>query len=153
MWRNYSREESIQGWKLYEEIRYVHSLICLILTMWQLNKCLGGVPWSSGTDPLNSFFLEKYTNFEISNFIKLNLISYQNGVLCIVLFPEIKCNRFHFSKTWFFKKELIRKWYFVTKIVLTYCEKKLFKWLGRTFEIRCWRLKIRKNFEIIGTIY
>ena len=28
-----------------------------------------------------------------------------------------------------------KKWYFVTKIVLTYCEKKLFYWSRKTFEI------------------
>ena len=31
------------------------------------------------------------------------------------------------------------KWYFVAKIVLTYCEKKMFLWSGKTFEIRGWR--------------
>ena len=45
------------------------------------------------------------------------------------------------------------KWYFVTKIVLTYCEKKLFEWLRKTFEIRDWRPRIFKHFEITRTIY
>ena len=45
------------------------------------------------------------------------------------------------------------KWYFVTKIVLTYCEKKLFKWSRKTFEIRGWRLRVFKIFEITWTIY
>ena len=45
------------------------------------------------------------------------------------------------------------KWYFVTKIVLTYCEKKLFYWSRKTFEILGWRLTICKNFEITKTIY
>ena len=45
------------------------------------------------------------------------------------------------------------KWYFVTKIVLTYCEKNLFYWSRKTFEIRGWRLRIYKNFEITRTIY
>ena len=36
-----------------------------------------------------------------------------------------------------------RKWYFVTKIVLTYCEKKLFAWSRKIFKI----------FEITRTIY
>ena len=31
--------------------------------------------------------------------------------------------------------EISQKWYFVTKIVLTYCEKKLFLWSRKTFEI------------------
>ena len=44
-------------------------------------------------------------------------------------------------------------WYFFIKIVLTYCEKKLFWWLRKTFEIRGWRLSIFKNFEITITIY
>ena len=47
-----------------------------------------------------------------------------------------------------------KNWNFVTKIVLmTYCEKKLFYWLRKTFEIRGWRLRICKNFEITRTIY
>ena len=44
-------------------------------------------------------------------------------------------------------------WYFVTKIVLTYCEKKMFYLSRKPFEIRGWRLRICKNFEIIRTIY
>ena len=46
-----------------------------------------------------------------------------------------------------------KKWYFVTKIVLTYCEKKMFEWLRKTFEIRGWRPRICKIFEIVRTIY
>ena len=45
-----------------------------------------------------------------------------------------------------------RLWYFVTKIVLTYCDKKLFLWSRNFFEIRGWRPRICKNFEIIRTI-
>jgi hypothetical protein len=43
--------------------------------------------------------------------------------------------------------------YFVNKIVLTYYEEKLFQWSRQTFEIRGWRLRIFKNFEITRTIY
>ena len=46
-----------------------------------------------------------------------------------------------------------QKWYFVTKIVLTYREKKIFLWSRKTFEIRGWKLRICKNFEITSTIY
>ena len=42
----------------------------------------------------------------------------------------------------------LSKWYFVTKIVLTNYEKKLFQWSGKTFEIQGWRLRICKIFEI-----
>ena len=45
-----------------------------------------------------------------------------------------------------------QKWHFVTKIVLTYCEKKLFWWSRKTFEIRGQRPNICKNFEITKTI-
>ena len=45
------------------------------------------------------------------------------------------------------------KWYFVTKIVLLNCEKKLFLWSRKTFEIQGWRPRIYKNFEISWTIY
>ena len=44
------------------------------------------------------------------------------------------------------------QWYFVTKIVLTYCEKKLFLWSRKFFEIRGWRPRIWNCFEITGTI-
>ena len=44
-------------------------------------------------------------------------------------------------------------WYFVTKIVLTYCEKKLFKWSKKTSKIRDWRPRIWKFFEMTRTIY
>ena len=37
------------------------------------------------------------------------------------------------------------QWFFVSKIVLTYCEKKLFLWSGKTFEIRGW--KFAKNLR------
>ena len=43
-----------------------------------------------------------------------------------------------------------KQWYFVTKIVQTYCEKKLF--LGK-LEIRGWRPRIHKKIEILKTIY
>ena len=43
------------------------------------------------------------------------------------------------------------QWYFVTKIVLTYCKKKL--WSRESFEIRGWRPRICKIFEITRTIY
>ena len=39
-------------------------------------------------------------------------------------------------------------WYFVTKIVLTYCE---IQWSRKTFEIRGWRPRICKMFEITRT--
>ena len=50
-----------------------------------------------------------------------------------------------YSKKWI--------WYFVTKIVLTYYEKKMFKWSRKTFEIWGWRPRIFKIFEITRTIY
>ena len=49
--------------------------------------------------------------------------------------------------------ETTKSWYFVSKIVLTYCEKKMFKWLRKTFEIPSWRPRICKIFEITRTIY
>ena len=45
------------------------------------------------------------------------------------------------------------KWYFVTKIVLTYCEKIFFIWLRKTFEVRGWRPRIFKIFETTLKIY
>ena len=47
------------------------------------------------------------------------------------------------------------KWYFVTKIVLTYCEKKLFVWKWKKFEIRGWvhifSKKLRSQEHFIWT--
>ena len=40
------------------------------------------------------------------------------------------------TKSDFLLKNLLKKWYFVTKIVVTYYEKKLFSWLRESFEIR-----------------
>ena len=45
------------------------------------------------------------------------------------------------------------KWYFVVKIVLTYCEKKCSSYGQKTFKIRGWRPRICKRFEITRTIY
>ena len=49
--------------------------------------------------------------------------------------------------------EWLQKRKMVAKIVLTYCEKKLFYWSRKTFEIRGWRLRFCKNLEITRTIY
>ena len=46
---------------------------------------------------------------------------------------------------------LCYNWYFVTKIVLTYGEKKMFQWSKKTFEVRGWRPRICKFFEINRT--
>ena len=80
---------------------------------------------------------------------------------CLILYEKIFCCFFmsnklqyvtfsHWTHSWICQ---IEDWYFVTKIVLTYCEKKLFFWSRRTFEIQSWRSRICKNFEITGTIY
>ena len=45
------------------------------------------------------------------------------------------------------------KWYFVSKINLTYSEKKSFLWLRKTVEIRGRSAKFFNNFEIIGTVH
>ena len=45
------------------------------------------------------------------------------------------------------------KWYSVSKIILTYCEKILFWGSRKTFEIRGWRPRVCKIFEITRTIY
>jgi hypothetical protein len=67
---------------------------------------------------------------------------------------------FIFNHDWIVKKTNIiswvctkEQWYFVTKIVFTYCEKKMFYWSRKTFEIRGWRPRICKIFEITRTIF
>ena len=52
-----------------------------------------------------------------------------------------------YMDTFFFLPKM--KWYFVTKIVLTYCEKNC----SSDREIWGWRPRICKNFEITWTIY
>jgi len=47
----------------------------------------------------------------------------------------------------------IAKLYFVSKIVLTYCKKKLFLWPRKTFKNRGWKPRICKNFEITRTFF
>ena len=61
--------------------------------------------------------------------------------------------RLQFLSVIFSVQVSIRNGKFVTKIVLTYCEKKLFYWSRKTFETRGWRLRICKFFEITRTIY
>ena len=56
------------------------------------------------------------------------------------LFSDIR-HQFYFS----IFDPLYQKWYFVSKIVLTYCEKKLLKWSKKTFEIWDWRPRICNN--------
>ena len=50
--------------------------------------------------------------------------------------------KFSICFTWFFRE-----------MVLLDCEKKMFKWSRKTFEIRGWRLRICKIFEITRSIY
>ena len=50
-----------------------------------------------------------------------------------------------FTKSYYCNRQV---WYFVTKNVLTYCEKNIFYWSRKTFEIQGWRLRICKIFEI-----
>ena len=56
-------------------------------------------------------------------------------------------------QVWLENKAQQEKWNFVSKIVLTFCEKKLFYLLRKIFEIRDWRLRICKKIEITWTIY
>ena len=80
-----------------------------------------------------------------------NILMYQNRNslsfnLCLL-------GQMEYGWTLFWKSLHAEKWYFVTKIVLTYSEKKLFKWSRTTFEIRGWRPRMWKMFEITWTIY
>ena len=60
--------------------------------------------------------------------------------------PSIQINNFTLPSLGY-------KWYFVTKIVLTYYEKKFISWSRKVFEVQDWRQRIFKNFEITRTIY
>jgi hypothetical protein len=52
-----------------------------------------------------------------------------------------------------FFSPMVWEWNFVTTNVLTYCEKKFFKWSRKTFVIRDWRPRICKIFKITRIIY
>ena len=72
----------------------------------------------------------------------------------LVLWRSVKQVRVRLFTLYIYFVELTQNyWYFVTKIVLTYCEKKLFYWSRKTFEIWGWRPRICKLFEITWTIY
>ena len=80
--------------------------------------------------------------------------TYPFVVCCGVLQSHKSCHLSLFSlfPFNFWNNSSCKIWYFVTKIVLTYCEKKLFQWSRKTFKIRGWRPRIYKNFEITRTI-
>ena len=81
-------------------------------------------------------------NFFRENKIKINFT--QNFYYSILVLLSL---HFYFCRLkWLYLKEVFKKWYFVTKIVLTYCEKKLLKFEaeGREFA---------KMFDITRTIY
>ena len=83
----------------------------------------------------------------------------QRKLLCFVnicspdLFKSVKYDfqsKFSMSRI----SSIFRKWYFVTKIVLTYIRwEKIVLVMEKTFEIRGWRPRIFKIFEITRTIY
>ena len=58
-----------------------------------------------------------------------------------------KVNKCIFSSFCVTSFAIYHKWYFVTKIVLNYCEKKLFLWSRKTFESWVWRPRICKHFD------
>ena len=62
---------------------------------------------------------------------------------------------FEFRNQSYCKIVLLEGWWFVYKIVLTLalCEKKMFSWLKKTFEILGWRLVICKMVEMARTIH
>ena len=41
------------------------------------------------------------------------------------------------------------KWYFVSEIVLTCCEKRLLWWSRKTFEIRCWKPSFKRPEQFL----
>ena len=62
-----------------------------------------------------------------------------------------KIQKIHSTSLPFFIRTWLQVWYFVTKINLTYCEKKLFYWSRKKNEIQGWRARICKSFEITRT--
>ena len=63
---------------------------------------------------------------------------------------NLRKKKYHWQQ--YIMKAHVQKWYFVAKIVLTYCEKKMFEWSRKTFESRGWKPRICKSFEITRTI-
>ena len=89
------------------------------------------------------FFFQVTVHFDHFLWKVLKSLLYK---LCLNLF--IASRIFHSWMIW-----KMKKWYFVTKIVLTYCEKQLYYWSRKTFESRGRKLRIFKNFDITRTIY
>ena len=54
---------------------------------------------------------------------------------------------------WFFPSKYLHKWYFVSKIFLTYCEKNCSSDRENLFKFEAEERKIWISFEIIRTIY
>ena len=92
---------------------------------------------------LQSFQLQKYRINKIVNLFQFyvqTLGRHQSQHFCCVWSGKISCQNPCISTIW----------YIVTKIVLTYCEKKLFYWLRKTFEIL--RLKAREFSKILRSL-
>ena len=72
----------------------------------------------------------------------------------IIFVPN--CGTYHIHNMYLLLKllnALKQTWYFVSKIVLTYPEKKLFLWSRDTFEMQDLRLRICKKFQIPWSFY
>ena len=87
-----------------------------------------------------SFLARDKMQFFPANFYIYNI---KNADFRVILLPGRLLNL----------RGVLWKWYFVTKIVLTYCERKIVLVIKKkNFEIRGWRPRICKNFEITRTI-
>ena len=89
--------------------------------------------------------------FSISSFFTPG----KNTVGDFAIYFHLKFLRRKIARSWSSGKvkQNANKWYFLTQIVLTYCEKKLFWWSRKTFEIRGWRPRIckKKNRKLVKT--
>ena len=92
-----------------------------------------------------------FTKFDlVEPIISISVRKFQYTFLLVTFVLQTTLTR---SKQTSYYLKCFEKWYFVTKIVLTFCVKKLFKWSRKTLEIRGWRPRGCKMFEITRTIY
>ena len=85
------------------------------------------------------FFLKKSYSKLVSNLLSKKKFDFVQSSLIQKFFPF---HLLHLRNSMYETlpiTALRKKWYFVSKFVLTYCEKKLLKWLRKTIEIQSWR--------------
>ena len=136
--------------------RNLSKFVMCFLENLRTSKRHSEIIWLLITKQLVLRILLRLLRHERERFFLLNLKSFADflSFFCIVTdYPVLLLAFSSFRLARLLYSIIGRKWYFVTKIVLTYCEKKLCQWSRKTFEIRGWRPRICKiSRTIIQTV-